>query len=136
MTLSQLSWLALIGLSLSLVSPHLAQANSRDAALKLTPEICITSSDNQACDIDIELHWTLAKNELVCILSDNIAYPKWCSDSVLTNTLQMKIHTSTDIEFIMVRKDSNQTLASAKLKITSAAQPQVRRRYRNPWSLF
>ncbi|MGI1945892.1 DUF3019 domain-containing protein [Shewanella glacialipiscicola] len=136
MTLSQLSRLCFIGLSLCLVSPHSAQAKNRDTTLKLTPEICITSSDNQACDIDIELHWTLATDELICILSNNIAYPKWCSDSVLTKTLRMKIHTLTDIEFIMVTKDSNRTLAIAKLKITSAAQPQVRRRYRNPWSLF
>ena len=53
-----------------------------------------------------------------------------------THTLSMKIHTLTDIQFVMVSKDSNQTLAGAKLKITSASQPQVRRRYRNPWSLF
>lgn len=136
MTLPQLSLLCFIGLSLGLMGQSSAQAKTRDSALKLTPEICITSSETEACDVSIELQWELAKDELICILSDNAAYPKWCSDSVSTHTLSMKIHTMTDIQFVMVSKDSNQTLAGAKLKITSASQPQVRRRYRNPWSLF
>ncbi|MGI2154635.1 DUF3019 domain-containing protein [Shewanella oncorhynchi] len=136
MTLPQLSLLCFIGLSLGLMGQSSAQAKTRDSALKLTPEICITSSETEACDVYIELQWVLAKDELICILSDNAAYPKWCSDSVSTHTLSMKIHTMTDIQFVMVSKDSNQTLAGAKLKITSASQPQVRRRYRNPWSLF
>ncbi|MGL4711459.1 MAG: DUF3019 domain-containing protein [Shewanella sp.] len=136
MTQPQLSLLCFIGLSLGLMGQNLAHAKTRDTALKLTPAICITSSDTQACNMDIELQWELAKDELICILSDNAAYPKWCSDSVSTHTLSMKIHTMTDIQFVIVSKDSNQTLAGAKLKITSASQPQVRRRYRNPWSLF
>lgn len=136
MTLPQLSLLCFLGLSLGLMGPSSAQAKTRDSSLKLTPEICITSSETQACDVYIELQWELAKDELICILSDNAAYPKWCSDSVSTHTLSMKIHTMTDIQFVMVSKDRNQTLAGAKLKITSASQPQVRRRYRNPWSLF
>jgi hypothetical protein len=115
---------------------NLAQAKPRGTTLKLTPEICITSSDDPACEIHIELQWELAQDELICILSDHAAYPKWCSDSVATQTKSMKIDTLTDIHFVMVSKDSNQTLADAKLKITSASQPQVRRRYRNPWSLF
>ncbi|MGL5046744.1 MAG: DUF3019 domain-containing protein [Shewanella sp.] len=136
MTQSQLSLLCFIGLSLGLIGQNLAQAKTRDTALKLTPAICITSSDTQACNMDIELQWELAKDELICILSDNAAYPKWCSDSVSTHRLSLKIHTMTDIQFVIVSKDNNQTLAGAKLKITSASQPQVRRRYRNPWSLF
>lgn len=106
------------------------------ATLTLTPEICITQSSEQACEIDIELQWELSQNELICILSNHSQYPKWCSDSIDTRTLKMKVSTLTDVQFVMVSKTSNQTLAGAKLKVTSAVEPQVRRRYRNPWSLF
>ncbi|WP_161629215.1 DUF3019 domain-containing protein [Shewanella decolorationis] len=129
--------LCVLGLSVSLMGPRNAlAASNEESTLKLTPEICITGDENQACEIRIELQWRLAKNELVCILSDNNAYPKWCSESPEQHEITMNVSTLSDIHFVLVSKETNQTLAGAKLKITSTSQPQVRRRYRNPWSLF
>ena len=104
--------------------------------LKLIPEICITGDENQACQISVELHWQLSKKELVCILSDSSAYPKWCSETLDQDAIILTVSTLSDIHFVLISKETNQTLAGAKLKITSTSQPQVRRRYRNPWSLF
>lgn len=113
----------------------LAAANE-GPKLRLTPEICITGDENQACEIRVELQWQLTQNELVCILSDNNAFPKWCSESLEQHEIILNVSTLNDIHFVLVSKETNQTLAGAKLKITSTSQPQVRRRYRNPWSLF
>lgn len=129
--------LYILGLSLSLMGPFkVLAAPNEESKLKLTPEICITGDENQACEIHVELQWQLAKNELVCILSDNNAYPKWCSESLEQHKMTLSVSTQSDIHFVLVSKETNQTLAGAKLKITSTSQPQVRRRYRNPWSLF
>ncbi|MCH7423747.1 MULTISPECIES: DUF3019 domain-containing protein [Shewanella] len=129
--------LCIFGLSVSLMGPtHALAAPNEESKLKLTPEICITGDENQACEIRVDLQWQLAKNELVCILSDNNAYPKWCSESLEQHEITLNVSTLNDIHFVLVSKDTNQTLAGAKLKITSTSQPQVRRRYRNPWSLF
>ncbi|MCH1929799.1 DUF3019 domain-containing protein [Shewanella sp. A25] len=115
----------------------LAQAEEPEqASLTLTPSICITSDAEKACKIDIELQWKLVNKELICILSDNSAYPKWCSESIGEQHLKLSISTQSDIQFVMVSKATNQTLAGAKLKVAATAQSQVRRRYRNPWSLF
>lgn len=137
MTPPQINLLCVLTLCLGLIGSNNAQAKSdKHNNLKVTPEICITSNDEQTCEITLELQWELSNDELVCILSDNPAYPKWCNDSLNQRTVNIKVSTSTDIQFVMVSKESNQTLAGAKLKITSTSQPQVRRRYRNPWSLF
>lgn len=127
----------MLALSLGLMGNNGAQAKSNKiTSLRVTPQMCITSNDDQACEIKVELRWELSHDELICILSDNPAYPKWCNDSLNQHTISIKVSTLIDIQFVMVSKESNQTLAGAKLKITSASQPQVRRRYRNPWSLF
>ncbi|WP_297892291.1 DUF3019 domain-containing protein [Shewanella sp.] len=133
----RISLLCGLGLSLGLMGQNVAQAASSDvSSLKLTPEICITGADEQACEIRVELRWESPHNELICILSDNADYPKWCSDTPEQQSISLNVSTLTDIHFVLVSKESNQTLAGAKLKITSTSQPQVRRRYRNPWSLF
>ncbi|MGL5390297.1 MAG: DUF3019 domain-containing protein [Shewanella sp.] len=129
--------LYLWGLTLALNSFCAVSAKAAElASLKLTPEICITNEDNEACELKVELQWVQPNNELICIISDNSAYPKWCNDSLEQNRISLNISTSTDIHFVLVSKETNQTLAGAKLKITATSPPQVRRRYRNPWSLF
>ncbi|MGL4447680.1 MAG: DUF3019 domain-containing protein [Shewanella sp.] len=127
----------LLALTFALISCCTVYVQANEvASLKLTPEICITSEDNEACELRVELQWQQPHNELICIISDNSAYPKWCNDSLAQNSVSLNVSTSTDIHFVLVNKESNQTLAGAKLKITSTSTPQVRRRYRNPWSLF
>lgn len=131
------SLLCVLGLSLGLISQIPVQAASSDiASLKLTPEICITDVDGQACELRVELHWQLPRDQQICILSDNADDPKWCSDTPKQHSISLNVNTLTDIHFVLVSKESNQTLAGAKLKIMSPSQPQVRKRYRNPWSLF
>lgn len=89
---------------------HALAAPNEESKLKLTPEICITGDENQACEIRVELQWQLAKNELVCILSDNNAYPKWCSESLEQHEITLNVSTLNDIHFVLVSKDTNQTL--------------------------
>ncbi|EGM68948.1 DUF3019 domain-containing protein [Shewanella sp. HN-41] len=137
MAYPRISLLCVLGLSLGLMDLNPAQAASSDvSSLKLTPEICITGAEGEACEIRVELRWELPRNEPICILSDNADYPKWCSDTPEQQSISLNVSTLTDIHFVLVSKKNNQTLAGAKLKITSTSQPQVRRRYRNPWSLF
>lgn len=137
MTPLHLKMLYILGLSVSLMGPFKVLAVANEVSkLQLTPEICITGDESQACQIRVELHWQLVKNELVCILSDSNTQPNWCSETLEQHSITLNISTVSDIHFVLVSKATNQILAGAKLKITSTSQPQVRRRYRNPWSLF
>ncbi|MGS0674358.1 DUF3019 domain-containing protein [Shewanella sp. 0m-4] len=104
--------------------------------LKLSPEFCITSANEESCDIEVTLEWDMLKNKTVCIISDYKDLKKWCSPSPDIHSLTVNISADRDIQFVMIDKDTHETIAGVKLKVTPASSPQVRRRYRNPWSLF
>ncbi|MFT5789857.1 MAG: hypothetical protein ACI8SJ_001976 [Shewanella sp.] len=106
------------------------------ASLTLSPEICITSADEETCNIEVVLTWELLQSRSICILSDYKELKKWCNNSPRINSLTVNISANKDIQFVMIDKDTHETLAGVKLKVTQASSPQVRRRYRNPWSLF
>ncbi|WP_258405201.1 DUF3019 domain-containing protein [Shewanella mesophila] len=113
-----------------------ASNESVEANLSLSPEFCITDSPNKTCDIKVVLNWQTDAPHTVCIMSDNESLTTWCADSPHINSLSIMVSTDRDIQFVMMDKDTHQTLAGVKLKVTPTAEPQVRRRYRNPWSLF
>lgn len=104
--------------------------------LKLSPEICITSADERSCDIEVTLEWQALTNRAICIISDYKDLKQWCSTSPDIHALTVNISAERDIQFVMIDKDTHETIAGVKLKVTPASPPQVRRRYRNPWSLF
>lgn len=132
-----ITWCLLL---LSLFGSDFAQANDDKfdlgPSLNLSPQFCITSIDDNICELDITLEWDDSVTQTVCILSDHEALPKWCAQSADTHSYKFSIEASKDVQFIMTDKASNQTLAGVKLKVTPATEKQVRRRYRNPWSLF
>ncbi|MGS0680978.1 DUF3019 domain-containing protein [Shewanella sp. 125m-7] len=104
--------------------------------LSLSPELCITSANEETCNIEVTLEWKMLKNRTVCIISDYKELKKWCNPSPAIHSLSINISADRDIQFVMIDKDTHETLAGVKLKVTPASSPQVRRRYRNPWSLF
>jgi len=113
-----------------------AQTLELEAQLKATPNLCLTDDQFNYCEIDLLLTWKTVNDDLVCIISDYPTIPRWCSDDPSVKSVNLTIKTDKDIQFILVNKDSNLTLAGVKLKINKASTHQVRRRYRNPWSLF
>ncbi|MFT5790513.1 MAG: hypothetical protein ACI8SJ_002642 [Shewanella sp.] len=106
------------------------------ASLSLSPTICITSENEETCNTEVVLTWELLQNRSICIMSDYKELKKWCNSSPAVNSLAINVSADKDIQFVMIDKDTHETLAGVKLKVTQASSPQVRRRYRNPWSLF
>lgn len=126
-------------LTLSLLSGSAIAADKDEelgSILTLSPEFCITSADENVCKLTLVLEWENEFFRPICILSDYKEMAKWCAESAETHSLTLTISATDDIQFVMIDKETHQTLAGVKLKVTPAAEPKVRRRYRNPWSLF
>ncbi|MGE6649409.1 DUF3019 domain-containing protein [Shewanella colwelliana] len=121
---------------ISFFNSALAADNDSEASITLSPQFCITSAEEQSCDLTVVLNWEIDTPTTVCIMSDHESLTKWCADSPTTHSLSLAMLTDKDVQFVMVDKETHQTLAGVKLKVTPTAEPQVRRRYRNPWSLF
>ncbi|MFT5704613.1 MAG: hypothetical protein ACI8SK_000561 [Shewanella sp.] len=104
--------------------------------LSLSPEFCITSNEQLTCELTVKLEWKNQIPKPVCILSDYEDMARWCSQSGEINSFSLDISTTKDIQFLMIDKVTHETLSGVKLKVIPTAGPKVRRRYRNPWSLF
>ncbi|WP_434938806.1 DUF3019 domain-containing protein [Shewanella sp. HL-SH8] len=128
----------LIGISALFMSAFSASAEplKHQVQLNAMPNFCLTDDQFDYCEIDLLLTWNLVNEELVCIISDYPSIPRWCSDNPNEKSVNLTIKTDKDIQFILVSKHDNITLAGVKLKVNKASSRQVRRRYRNPWSLF
>lgn len=124
-------------ISLLMVSmPLHAVTQDNTVALHISPQLCITHQNNTSCDISLELTWTGVQSELVCIVSNRNTTPLWCSETANEQSVTLQVNTNQDIRFRLIAKNSQQILADANFKVTQMSEPQVRRRYRNPWSLF
>lgn len=124
-------------ISLLVVSlPLHAVALDNTVALHISPQLCITHQNNTSCDISLELTWTGIQSEMVCIISNQTTTPLWCSETANEQSLTLHVNTDQDIHFRLIAKNSQQILAETSFKVTQMSEPQVRRRYRNPWSLF
>jgi hypothetical protein len=109
--------------------------NNQEAKLAITPQLCILKSEEDTCSLDVSLSWSNT-NGAVCILSDYEGLQRWCSETEDVHSLTFRLTTSEDIHFVMVDKDTWQTLAGVYFRTTPVSDTNVRRRYRNPWSLF
>lgn len=114
-----------------------AQADTLEPVVqfKATPNFCLTDDHFNYCEIDLLLTWSPTE-ESVCIISDYQNIPRWCSDDPSVTSVNLTIKTDKDINFVLVTKNNNKPLSGVKLNVTKAVSPKVRKRYRNPWSLF
>ncbi|GIU47686.1 MULTISPECIES: DUF3019 domain-containing protein [Shewanella] len=128
----------LFGILILIFSAFFAKADTLigQAQLSATPRLCLIDAGGNICEIDIELNWQVETEELVCITSNYQPLTRWCSDSTDEHSLQISVKTNKDIHFVLINKNNNNELADVILKITTTSERKVRRRYRNPWSLF
>ncbi|MEC4727287.1 DUF3019 domain-containing protein [Shewanella sp. D64] len=106
------------------------------AKLSVSPEFCITSNEQLTCEVTVKLEWNNQIPKSICILSDYDNMARWCTEEAEVSSFSLDISTTKDVQFVMIDKVTHETLAGVKLKVTPTAGPKVRRRYRNPWSLF
>ncbi|NRD72616.1 DUF3019 domain-containing protein [Shewanella sp. VB17] len=126
-------------LCLTITSSKQTLANETEqlrTKLTISPEFCITSDKQLTCELMVQLSWESEQLRSICILSDYEHMAKWCSESAEVNSLNLNISTTEDIQFVMIDKATHETLAKVKLEVTPTVEAKVRRRYRNPWSLF
>lgn len=102
--------------------------------LELSPSLCLFNQDTERCDIRVTLSWP--GKQPVCIEVDLPQLQRWCIEDEQQDSLTLDISTDKDVHFVMRDPQSNQALADAVLRVKPLSEPQTRRRFRNPWSIF
>ncbi|WP_162180654.1 DUF3019 domain-containing protein [Shewanella mangrovi] len=127
-------------LLLSITSKVFANAENEMAAeglphVSITPQLCIIKSDDERCRTEVAIHWENVSG-VVCIEADSDSFHAWCASSTEQQSHTFTLDTDTDVHFVLKDKASGQLLAGIDFKTTLVAKQPLRRRYRNPWSLF
>lgn len=119
---------------MSLLGIPSAQADDSSKPFEVTPSLCLTDKASGRCDIRVTLTWYA--DDPVCIEVNLPDLPRWCIRDESQDSLTLDISTDKDLHFVMRDEKSNQPLADAVLKVKPLSEPQTRRRFRNPWSIF
>ncbi|MCH4294814.1 DUF3019 domain-containing protein [Shewanella sp. 3B26] len=109
-------------------------ADKKSSSLELTPSLCLFNPQSERCDIRVTLTWL--SQQPVCIEVDLPQLQRWCIKDEQQDSLTLDISTDKDVHFVMRDQQSNQPLADAVLRVKPLSEPQTRRRFRNPWSIF
>ncbi len=122
-------------LSCAILGSTVFASNGPDHAMfSLSPQFCITKQTNQHCEVTLELKWQTSTPRIVCIHSNHPALSYWCALSADIDSYVIDISTNQDIQFTLIDKETQHTLATRTLKITPTVDTKTRRR--NQWSLF
>ncbi|WP_442800652.1 DUF3019 domain-containing protein [Shewanella sp. AS1] len=113
-----------------------AKSDPLDGKLSLSPRFCITSSEEEVCNLELTLNWIIDSPRHICIQSDNSTFHPWCTQAQTTGSYTVKIATSKDIRFEMIDADTQQFIDKSRLRITPTSDPEYRWRYHTPWSLL
>ncbi|MCL2918989.1 DUF3019 domain-containing protein [Shewanella litorisediminis] len=119
---------------ISLLGLSASQANESSKPFEVTPSLCLTDKASGRCDIRVTLTWYT--DDPVCIEVNLPDLPRWCISDDSQDSLTLDISTDKDLHFVMRDEKSNQPLADAVLEVKPLSEPQTRRRFRNPWSIF
>ncbi|WP_372873203.1 DUF3019 domain-containing protein [Shewanella sp.] len=109
-------------------------AKGKRGTLDLTPSLCLFSPESGTCEIQVTLSWY--SEQPVCIEVDLPTLQRWCMEDPAQDSLTLDISTDKDVRFVMRDQQSNHPLADAVLRVKPLSEPQTRRRFRNPWSIF
>jgi hypothetical protein len=99
------------------------------------PKLCVLTDGEEQCRDTLELSWTSAEATSVCLFQTDKTLPLRCWENESEGKHLVSISTAENIEFQLREVDNRSLLVVEQFEVLHD-QPQLRRRKRNPWSIF
>ncbi|WP_367180807.1 DUF3019 domain-containing protein [uncultured Shewanella sp.] len=113
-----------------------AAKNKNLPILQLFPELCITSTRQLLCYLQVEIKCKLNIFKPTYILSSYHEIIQWCKSSPVSKLLTLNDRRIKVNIFKMIDKETNKTLVGTECKDSPTSMSHLRRLFRNAWSLF
>lgn len=99
------------------------------------PKLCVLSDGEEQCRDTLELSWAARDKTSVCLFQSDKTLPLRCWENEKKGLHQVAINTDANIEF-QLREVENRSLLVVEQFEVLHDKPELRRRKRNPWSIF
>lgn len=99
------------------------------------PKLCVLSKGEEECRDTLELSWQSNRETSVCLFRSDKVLPLRCWENESKGVHLVAISTDQNIEF-QLREINDRSLLVAERFEVRHDQPELRRRKRNPWSIF
>lgn len=103
------------------------------AALHLTPSLCAVSEEDATCHVSVKVDFSADDNARYCLSIKGKGLIR-CFWGESDKDIQVYIDSDEDIQFMVTRSESGESVASATLKIAQYQPKRHRRRY--GWGLL
>ncbi len=124
--------LILISIAFPFVAPAYSDAGVR---FVVRPKLCVLSKGEEQCRDTLELSWSSSSATSVCLFQNDKTLPLRCWENESKGKHMVSISTDQNIEFQLREIDNRSLLVVEQFEVRHD-QPQLRRRKRNPWSIF
>lgn len=113
-----------------------APAASDDAIqLELRPRVCTLSARDDHCDTVVEAQWRAPQDESLCLVIVGRPEIKRCWENFSAGLYSVKLVFSEDLVVELRDPQLRNVLASKAIQVIKEAL-QLRRKRRQPWSIF
>jgi len=99
------------------------------------PKLCVLSKGEETCRDTLELSWVAQTTTSVCLFQSDKTLPLRCWENERSGEHLVDISTAENIEF-QLREINDKALLVAEQFEVLHDKPELRRRKRNPWSIF
>ena len=99
------------------------------------PKLCVLSEGEAHCRDTLELSWYSDDVTSVCLFQNNKTLPLRCWENESRGKHLVSISTDQNIEFQLREIDDRSVLIAEMFEVRHD-KPQLRRKKRNPWSIF
>lgn len=110
----------------------LAAPSSVQAAIEITPKVCVVSDQSEPCATTIHLEWSLNEAKDVCLVENKRTLKCWHGQ--YQGALQYEAQVALPATFYLTHANTGEVLSSAELSLQTTKS--TRRRLRSVWGLF
>jgi hypothetical protein len=121
-----------------LLAPVMANAENESLPaihFSIKPHLCVLADGEQACEDQLEVHWSSPEARSLCLYRNGDSMPLQCWTSAYSGHYQFQLTASSSTDFHLREVESEQTLGREVFEVVYQ-QKQYRRQRRNPWSFF
>jgi len=107
-------------------------AEAEDDAFSVTPSECIAAEQGDECVMSVTLHYPPLPNDRYCLTLNSEPLGCW-PHSAMPGTVKVTLKEESELSLV---RESNTYQASVILTLRYRSASMLRRRVKNPWSLF
>ncbi len=112
-----------------------ASNHENEYGLYLSPNLCLLSTDETSCDINIHVRWQTKVTSDYCLFKANQEQPVHCWSNADIGDIRVEFSIDDNLSLLLVNQLDDQTVYRQTVRLQREVK-KYRRSRRNPWRFY